>query len=94
VFRWMGGWLVRAVMALAAATAVTYVVDTAVFAMRGSPTSTVMVQRFMGIPLKGQKEEYDYLGPAQVKCAVALFPHGGQDPCWRLRQNPNQWENL
>lgn len=94
VFRWLGRWLVRTFLTAAVTTVVAYGADTVIFALRGSPTSTVMVQKFMGIPLKGQKEEFDYLGPAQVSCAVALFPHRGQDPCWRLRRNPNQWENL
>jgi hypothetical protein len=48
----------------------------------------------MGVPLKGQKEEYDYLGTADVPCSRSLFPQGGNDPCWHLRRNPNQWENL
>jgi len=94
VFRWLGRWLARGFLALAAATIVAYVGDSLVYVLRGSPTSTVTVQKFMGIPLKNQKEEYDYLGSASVPCAVALFPHNGQDPCWRLRRNPNQWENL
>lgn len=94
MFRWVVRWLIRLLVVLAAACLVAYAADTAIYLSRGSPTSTVTIQKFMGIPLKGQKEEYDYLGPAQVSCAVALFPHKGQDPCWRLRKYPNQWENL
>lgn len=94
MFRWVVRWLVRAFLAVAVASVVAYVADSLVYLLRGSPTSTVTIQKFMGIPLKGQKEEFDYLGPAQVPCAVALFPHGDKDPCWRLKQNPNQWENL
>lgn len=94
MIRWLGRWLIRIFLVLAVTTAVSYVADTLVYLLRGSPTSTVTIQKFMGIPLKGQKEEYDYLGEAQVSCAVALFPHKGQDPCWRLRRNPNQWDNL
>lgn len=81
-------------LALAAVTVVAYVADSAIYLLRGSPTSTATVQKFMGIPLKGQKEEYDYLGAVQLTCAVALFPHRGQDPCWVLRRYPNQWDNL
>ena len=84
----------RVFLALAVATLVAYAADTAVFLLRGSPTSTVTVSRFMGVPLKGQKEEYDYLGSGPAPCAVALFPHAGKDPCWELRRYPNQWENL
>lgn len=86
--------MARAFLALAAATLVAYAADSIVYLLRGSPSRTITVDRFMGIPLKGQKEEYDYLGNFQVQCAVALFPHKGQDPCWHLRRNRNQWENL
>jgi hypothetical protein len=81
-------------LAVAAATVAAYAVDLLIYLVRGNPTSTVTVHRYMGIPLKGQKEEYDYLGSEPVPCARALFPHGGHDPCWHLRRYPDQWENL
>lgn len=94
MFRWLGRWLGRALLVLAAAVVAAYVVDSVVYFARGSPSSTVTVNKFMGVPLKGQKEEYDYLGPVEMPCAVALFPHQGLEPCWHLRRNLNQWENL
>jgi hypothetical protein len=94
VLRLLGRWLVRVLLFAAVATLLAYAADTVVYLMRGSPSSTVTVSRFMGVPLKGQKEEYDYLGTAPVPCAVALFPQKGLEPCWHLRRNPNQWENL
>ena len=94
MFRWLVYWLVRVLLVLAAATVVSYAVDSLIFLLRGSPTGTVTVQKFMGVPLKGQKEEYDYLGQVQVSCAASLFPHKGMDACWRLKRNPNQWDNL
>ena len=92
--RLLGRWLARAFLAFAVVTLVAYLVDSAVYVLRGSPTATVTVNRFMGVPLKGEKEEFDYLGSTPTTCAVALFPHNGQDPCWQLRRYPNQWENL
>jgi hypothetical protein len=86
--------LLRGLLAIAAVSLAAYAVDSAVYLLRSSPHSTVAVSRFMGIPLKGQKEEYDYLGTITAPCAVALFPHGGEDPCWYLRRHANQWENL
>lgn len=94
MFRWLGRWFVRALLVVAAATLVAYAGDTLVYLLHGSPSSTVTVNRFMGIPLKGQKEEYDFLGSSPVPCAIALFPHNSQVPCWYLRRNSNQWENL
>jgi hypothetical protein len=92
--RWLGRWLMRVLLAMAIVSLAAYAIDFTVYKLRGSPQSSVSVSRFMSIPLKGQKTEDDYLGTADVACAVALFPHGGQDPCWHLRRNPNQWENV
>lgn len=94
MMRWLGRWLLRMLVAFAAISLAAYAVDSTVYQLRGSPHSTVAVSRIMAIPLKGQKTEYDYLGTADVPCAVALFPHGGQDPCWFLRRNANQSENV
>ena len=91
--RWLGVWLLRGLIGFAAFSLVVFAVDWTVFELRGSPHSSVAVSRFMMIPLKGQKNEYDYLGTSNVSCAVALFPQGGQDPCWHLKRNPEQWEN-
>ncbi|MGA2206240.1 MAG: hypothetical protein ABSG10_05875 [Terracidiphilus sp.] len=89
----IGLWSMRMLVAFAAISLAAYAIDWTVYKLRGSPHSTVAVSQFLVIPLKGQKTEYDYLGTADVPCAVALFPHGGQDPCWHLMRNPNQWEN-
>ena len=93
MMRWLCKWLLRVLVAVAVITLVGYVIDWMVYHARGSPQSTVSVSRFMVIPLKGQKTEYDFLDTANVPCAVALFPHGSEDPCWHLRRNPNQWVN-
>jgi hypothetical protein len=48
----------------------------------------------MSVPLKGQKTEYDFLGTENVACDLALFPHGGETPCWYLFSHSNHWENV
>ena len=87
-------WLWRALVVLIAGFVAAYGGDWAVFLLRGSPTSSVTVNRFLSVPLKGNKIEYDYLGTADVPCSVSLFPQGGQSPCWHLRRNPNQNTSL
>jgi hypothetical protein len=87
-------WIQRAAVVLVAAFVVTYGGDWAIFKLRGSPTSTVTVNRFLTVPLKGNKIEYDYVGTAEQACSVSLFPQAGQSPCWHLRRNPNQTTNL
>ena len=94
MYRLVGQWLLRALLAFAVCFVVAWTADFAVFELRGKPTSTITVHRYMGVPLKGQKEEYDFLGDFAVPCSRSLFPQGGNDPCWHVRRNPNQWENL
>jgi hypothetical protein len=90
----MKRWLRRAVVALLAGFVATYGGDWAVFRLRGSPHSKVTINRYVTIPLKGNKQEFDYLGSADVACSISLFSQGGQSPCWQLRRNTNQGANL
>ena len=83
-------WLGRVLVVLAAVFVVIYAGDWAVYKLRGSPQSTVTVNRYITIPRKGNKQEFDYLGSMDVPCSVSLFPQAGQAPCWQLRRNPNQ----
>ncbi len=94
MYRLLGRWLLRLILAFAVCFVVAWIGDSATFYLRGKPTSSVTVSRYMGVPLKGQKTEFDYLGTADVPCSRSLFPQGGNDPCWHLRRNPNQWQNL
>lgn len=94
MMRWLMRWLLRAVVVLAAAFVVIYGGDFAVFKLRGSPQSTVTVNRYLSIPLKGNKTEFDYLGSMPVPCSISLFPQAGQTPCWQLRRHVNQGTNL
>jgi hypothetical protein len=90
----MKRWLQRVVVFLVAAFVIAYVGDWSIYKLRGSPTSTVAVDKFLTVPLKGNKIEYDFVGTTDVPCSVSLFPQGGQSPCWRLRRNPKQTTNL
>jgi hypothetical protein len=83
-------WLIRVAVVLAVGFVLTYFGDWAIFKLRGSPQSTATVNQFQTVPLKGNKEEYDYLGSQQQPCSESIFPHGGLSACWLLRRNPNQ----
>jgi hypothetical protein len=93
MMQWLGRWLLRVLISFAVVTLAAFVLDFAVYKFRGSPQSQVVVSRFLSIPLKGQKTEYDFLGTANVPCVVALFPQSGEAPCWYLQLHPNQWDN-
>jgi len=88
--RWIGRWLFRVLAVAAVAFVAVYGGDYAVFKLRGSPVSKVTVNRYVSIPLKGQRTEYDYEGTFDAPCAEALFPQGALSPCWQLRKNPNE----
>jgi hypothetical protein len=57
----------------------------------GQGSSSVQVEQFLRTPLKGQKEEFDYMGTVAQPCVPALFPHGSEAPCWWLRWHKIQW---
>jgi hypothetical protein len=72
-----------------------WVSDFAVYRVRvarGTAFDSVPVQEFLSTALKGNKQEFDYMGAAQMTCARALFPHGGAPACWWLRRHTAQWE--
>jgi len=87
-------WATPVIVVLAAAFVLAYACDWAVYKLRGSPHGTVTVNRYLTIPLKGNKQEFDYLGTIDVPCSVSLFPQAGQSTCWQLRRNPNQGGTL
>jgi hypothetical protein len=71
MMRWLLRWLRRAVVVLAAVFVAVYAGDWAVYKLRGSPQSTVTVNRYVTIPLKGNKQEFDYLGTRRRARALA-----------------------
>ncbi len=84
------GWLFRGVVALAVAFAAVYIGDWVVYQLRGSPQSKVTVNRYVAIPEKGSKTEFDYQGTLDAPCSVSLFAQGSLSPCWQLRRHPDQ----
>jgi hypothetical protein len=94
MMRWLLGWFRRVLVVLATAFVLLYAGDWAVYKLRGSPRSVVTVNRYVTIPLKGNKQEYDYQGTIDVPCSVSLFPHSGMASCWQLRRNSNQGMNI
>jgi hypothetical protein len=87
-------WLIRGLLVLVVGFILTYLGDWAIFKLRGSPQSTITVNLFQTVPLKGNKDEFDFIGSQQQACSVSLFPHGGMSTCWQLRRNPNQTTSL
>ncbi len=83
-------WLRRIAVGMVMAFVALYAGDWAVYKMRGSPQGSVNVSRTLVVPLKGNKQEYDYLGASDVPCAVSIFSQDGKSPCWQLRRNQNQ----
>jgi hypothetical protein len=94
MMHWLMGWLRRVLVVLAVVFVAAYSGDWAIYKLRGSPQSKVTVNRYVTIPLKGNKQEFDYLGSIDVACSVSLFPQAGQSPCWQLRRNTNQGATL
>ena len=73
--------------------AILYAGDLIVLRLRTGRTdsSSVQVEQFLRTPLKGQKEEFDYMGTIAQPCVPSLFPHWSETPCWWLRKHTVQW---
>jgi hypothetical protein len=54
-------------------------------------SNSVQVEQFLRTPLKGQKEEFDYMGTVAQPCVPALFPHRSEAPCWWLERHKIHW---
>jgi hypothetical protein len=68
-----------------------YLGDWAVLSLRKDGSSSVQVDQFLRTPLKGQKEEFDYMGTVAQSCVPSLFPHQSETPCWWLKRHKTQW---
>jgi len=87
--------ILRAVQALIAALVLLYAVDFATLHSRishGTAFQTIQVHQFLSTPLKGQKEEYDYIGDIPMTCSRSIFPQAGNQPCWWLARHTTVWE--
>jgi hypothetical protein len=86
--------LKRAAVVLVLAVVSLYAGDWLVYRYRaahGTVFDSVQVNQFLSVQLKGQKEEFDYLGPQQVECVRTIFPWAGADPCWWVRRHAERW---
>jgi hypothetical protein len=81
----------RILQLLLALMVVLYLGDWIGLRVRAQTTSTVQVQQFLRTPLKGQKEEFDYMGTVDQPCVRSLFPHNSQSPCWWLERHKISW---
>ena len=83
----------RILQGILAILVVLYVGDWVALRVRtgGQETSSVQVEQFLKTPLKGQKEEFDYMGTVDQPCVRSLFPHDSQSPCWWLERHKISW---
>jgi len=85
-------WVVAGLMA---ASVVLYVGDWATWRVRmarGGGMGAVTVNSIVVIPLKDNKEEYDWGGTMRVQCSQSIFPQAGNGACWWLRRHSNVFE--
>jgi hypothetical protein len=86
--------LSRGIQILLAVLVLTYFVDWAILRVRmlhGAGYGTVNVDIYLSTPLKGNKDEYDYMGSQPTSCSHSIFPHGTA-PCWWLAKHTSRWE--
>jgi|SRR5580704_588814 hypothetical protein len=85
---------VATILAAAAAGALAFGVDYAVFRVRvatnRSPYGSVIVKHYTAIQQKSGKTEFIFDPPQAQPCVNALFPHAESLPCWYLSRHPEQ----
>jgi hypothetical protein len=87
----------RATFALLATLVLLWLGDQAVYryrAARGRGEGTVVINRYLAVPLKNGHREFDPQGTDAQTCARALFPHGSDLPCWYLERHRDQRSDL
>jgi hypothetical protein len=80
----------RTVAGLIVALVILYVGDWSVWRLRvakGGGMGSVVVSNIVVLPLKDNKEEYDWGGTADVSCSRSIFPQAGSGACWWLRRH-------
>jgi len=85
----------RTVVGLIAALSILYVGDWSVWRVRvamGGGMGTVSVSTVVVLPLKNNKEEYDWGGTADVDCSRSIFPQAGSGACWWLKRHNATFE--
>ena len=85
-----------ALMLLLAAALLLWLADWAIWRVRvwrGGGYDTVQVTQLLLTPLKNHRVNADEQSTNAQSCARALFPHGGNDPCWWLRRHATQWQS-
>jgi hypothetical protein len=72
-----------------------YVLDWAVLEVRiqrQTGYGNVQVKQFLITPLKGQKEEFDFMGTKAQSCVNSIFPHVETPACWWVERHRTEWE--
>jgi hypothetical protein len=53
--------------------------------------TTVQIEVYYAVGLKGQKTEYMRADPETVTCVHSLFPQNGCLPCWYVTRHLTKW---
>jgi hypothetical protein len=93
--RKLGRYLVVVLVTLVAL----YVSDCAIFQLRlprGTGLSSVSVEQYLRMSLKGQKSEFYFQGTKPENCSRTMFPQWVDSqwtpPCWWLERHPQHWQ--
>ena len=83
----------RYVLGALAVLTLLYFADGLALHFRRDPVGSVIIERYDAIPEKNGKTEFAIEPPTAQPCVRALFPHGGNPPCWYLSRQAQQRVN-
>lgn len=87
-------WAERIVLGAIVLILLSCAADWTVFTLRGKPLGSVTVERYLQVPLKGNKTEFDDEGERAVPCSRSLLPQSVWMPCWYLAHHAIQADKL
>jgi hypothetical protein len=92
--QFLAALVARALLAVALAAALAFVLDAALLRYRASAKrnafGTVTVHPYYAFPRKDKKTELMFDDPRDETCANSLFPQMGYSPCWYLRRHTDR----
>jgi hypothetical protein len=58
---------------------------------KGEPLTSVQIEVYYAVKLKGQKTEFMRADPETETCVHSLFPQIGYRPCWYVTRHMQKW---
>lgn len=84
----------KIVLATVTSAGFLYVSDDLVARVRHMPGADVEIERYVAVPQKFNRIEYEPATTGTEHCIYTLLPHSGQNPCWYVMRHRVQFVDV